>query len=155
MSTPNTDIRVRRPQAHEALLIELREEALFPTFRDILLFAAALGAQAGRRVPFTEAGEPIRYDTLREPQFADALVSMIAATELPDDPEIMDGSRLGERVRIFEEYANGGLARIQEQINAGNQPAATVVLALVAEALEHDGATTPIPVEELLSGMNW
>jgi dnd system-associated protein 4 len=155
VSTPITDIRVRRPQEHEALLIELREEALFPTFRDILLFAAALGAQADRRIPFTDAGEPIRYDTLREPQFADALVSMIAATELPDDPEIMDGTRLAERVRIFEEYANGGLARIQEQINAGKQPVATVVLALVAEALEHDGAAEPIPVEELLSGMNW
>jgi dnd system-associated protein 4 len=155
MSAPIGDFRVRRPQQHEALLIELRDEAAFATFRDILLFAAAVGAHVQRRVPFGNSGEPIRYETLREPLFSETLVNMIATNEGEDDPEIMDGARTGERVRIFEEYANGGLEYIQEQVNMRHEPANLVVIALVAEALARSGGAEAASVEELLSGVNW
>ncbi|MBS2966562.1 DNA phosphorothioation-associated protein 4 [Actinocrinis puniceicyclus] len=155
MTAPSGDPRVRRPQQHEGLLAELRTDALFPTFRDVLLFAAALGSHIGRRVPLTSASEPIRYETLREPAFADALVNMIAANEPPRDPEIMDHTRLAERIRIFEEYVNGGLEYLQEQINVRHQPADVVVIALTTEAFEHDGGAEAVSVDELLSGVNW
>ena len=94
-------VRIRRPHQHESLLIELRDEAAFSTFRDALLFAAAVGARFERRVPFTSAaGDPIRYETLTAPTFAEALVSMIAANEVDNDPEIMDSTRLDERAKI-------------------------------------------------------
>jgi dnd system-associated protein 4 len=156
VTTPAGDIRVRRPHQHEALLIELRDEAAFSTFRDALLFAAAVGARFERRVPFTSAaGDPIRYETLTAPTFAEALVSMIAANEVDNDPEIMDSTRLDERAKIFEEYANGGLEYIQEQVNVRHQPAALVVIALVTEALERGGGAEPASVDELLSGISW
>lgn len=155
MTTPVGDVRVRRPQQHEALLIELRDEAAFATFRDILLFAAAVGAHVKRRVAFTSSGEPVRYETLREPMFSETLINMIAASELADDPEIMDVTRTGERVRIFEEYANGGLEYIQEQVNMRHEPANLVVIGLVTEALARSGAAEAVSVEELLSGISW
>ena len=155
MNAPSGDVRVRRPQQHETLLAELRTDALFPTFRDVLLFAAALGSHVGRRVPFTTAGEPIRYETLREPAFADALVNMIAANEPPRDPEIMDRTRITDRIRIFEEYVNGGLEYLQDQINVRHQPAEIVVIALTTEAFEHDGGAEAVSVDELLTGINW
>lgn len=153
--TTTGDVRVRRPQQHEALLLELRNEGLFVTFRDIMLFAAAVGVHFGRRVPFASSGEPIRYETVREPAFAETLVNMMAAQETPDDPEVMDGARLGERIRIFEEYANGGLEYIQEQVNVRHQPANLVIIALVTEALAHGGGAEAASVDELLSGVNW
>jgi hypothetical protein len=67
----------------------------------------------------------------------------------------MDNARLDERIRIFEEYANGGLEYIQEQVNVRRQTAALVVIALVTEALEHGGVTEAVSVEELLSGLSW
>jgi dnd system-associated protein 4 len=156
VTTPPLDVRIRRPQQHEALLVELRDEAAFSTFRDTLLFAAAIGAKFGRRVAFeSSAGDPIRYETLTSPTFSEALVSMIAANEVQDDPEVMDGSRLQERVTIFEEYANGGLEYMQEQVNVRHQPAALVAIALVSEALSDAGAATPLSVNELLSGVSW
>jgi dnd system-associated protein 4 len=155
VTTPAGDVRVRRPQQHEALMIELRNEAAFATFRDILLFAAAVGAHAGRRVAFTSSGEPIRYETLKEPMFSETLINMIAANEVVDDPEIMDSTRAGERVRIFEEYANGGLEYIQEQVNVRHEPANLVVIGLVTEALARSGAAEAASVEELLSGVSW
>jgi dnd system-associated protein 4 len=151
---PAGDIRVRRPQQYEALMLELRQEAAFATFRDILLFAAAVGAYVQRRLSFTSAGEPIRYETLKEPMFSETLINMIAANE-DDDPEIMDSTRAGERVRIFEEYANGGLEYIQEQVNIRHEPANLVVISLVTEALARSGAAEAVSVEELLGGVNW
>lgn len=156
MTTANVDIRVRRPQEHETLLNELRDEGAFPTFRDALLFAAALGCRFERRVPFTAAaGDPIRYETLTGPTFAEALINMIAAVSYEDDPEIMDSSRLEERITVFEAFVNGGLEYIQEQVNVRHQPAALVLQALVTEALAGAGAAEPLSVDELLSGVNW
>jgi dnd system-associated protein 4 len=155
VTTPVGDVRVRRPQQHEALLIELRDEAAFATFRDILLFAAAVGAHMKRRVGFSGSGEPIRFETLKEPMFSETLINMIAASEIADDPEIMDVTRTGERVRIFEEYANGGLEYIQEQVNMRHEPANLVVIGLVTDALARSSAAEAVSVEELLSGVSW
>jgi dnd system-associated protein 4 len=155
VTTATADVRVRRPQQHEALMMELQSEAGFPTLRDILLFAAAVGFRNGRSVPFTTAGEPIRYETLAIPAFSEALVNMIAANVVADDPEIMDAARTQERIKIFEEHANGGLEYIQEQVNVRHQTAALVVAELVSEALSESGGAKPVSVDELLSGVNW
>jgi len=150
------EARARRPQQHEALMQELHNEGKFPTYRDILLFAASVGFRQQRRVPFSSAaGDPIRYETLVTPTFSSALINMIAANVVKDDPEIMDDSRIEERINIFEEYANGGLEYIQEQVNVRHQPAARVVLELVIEALFSDGGAKPMSVDELLSGVTW
>ena len=156
MTISSSEIRVRRPHDYEALLNELRDEGTFPTFRDALLFAAAIGCRFERRVPFTTAaGDPIRYETLTTPTFAEAFINMIAAVSAEDDPEIMDTSRLEERIALFEAYANGGLEYIQEQVNVRHQPADLVVQALVIEALAGDSGAQPLSVDELLSGVNW
>lgn len=156
MTAPTGEVRVRRPQQYEGLMLELRDEAAFSTFRDILLFAAAVGAYFKRRVAFTSAaGDPIRYETLTVPTFSEALINMIAANEAPDDPEIMDSRRLEERIKVFEEYANGGLEYIQEQVNVRHQAADLIVIALVTEALSASGGAKPVSVEELLSGVSW
>lgn len=137
-------------------MIELQQEASFPAFRDILLFAASVGFSQGRRIPFPDgAGDPIRYETLISPTFADALVSMIAANEVNYDPEIMDHSRLAERVTIFEEYANGGLEYVQELVNVRKQPAALVISELVTTALTNDDKSNDIDVAGLLGGVTW
>jgi dnd system-associated protein 4 len=106
-----------------------RGEAASATFRHILQFAA-VGAHVKRRVSFTSSGEPIRYEALKEPMFSETLINMIAANEVADDPEIMNGTRAGARVRIFEEYANGGVEYIQEQVNVRHEPANLVVINL-------------------------
>ena len=156
MTTPPSEVRARRPQQHEALMQELQAEGKFPTYRDILLFAAAVGFRQERRVPFTTAsGDPIRSDVLMAPGFSDTLINMIAANVVTDDPEIMDDTRMDERFKIFEEYANGGLEYIQDQVNVRHQPAAIVVIDLVTEAFADDIGAKPVSVDELLGGVTW
>lgn len=137
-------------------MIELQNDAGFATFRDILLFAASVGFRYGRRAPFTAvSGDPIRYETLTAPAFSEALINMIAANVVAGDPEIMDGARIEERIKIFEDHANGGLEYIQEQLNVRHQPAALVVIDLVAETLSESGGAKPVSVDELLNGITW
>jgi dnd system-associated protein 4 len=156
MTSSVVEARVRRPQQHEALMQELQNEGKFPTYRDILLFAAALGFSQGRRVAFSNAfGDPIRYEVLTAPAFSDTLINMIAANTATDDPEVMDGPRLDERLRIFEEYANGGLEYIQEQVNVRHQPASQVVIDLVHRAFVGEEGAKPASVDELLGGVTW
>lgn len=155
-ATAPSDVRVRRPQEHERLMKELQEEASFGTYRDILLLASAIGYHHSRRAGFVEtAGDPIRFETLTGPPYSEALINMIAANTVADDPEILDAGRIEERVRIFEEYANGGLEYIQEQVNVRRQPAALVVGDLVSEALSESGGASAATVEELLGGVSW
>lgn len=137
-------------------MVELQKDSGFATFRDILLFAAAIGFRNDRRVSFKEvSGDPIRYETLTAPAFSEALINMIAVNVVADDPEIVDGTRIEERIKIFEEYANGGLEFIQEQVNVRHQPAALVVIDLVAEAFAESGGAKAASVDELLSGVTW
>lgn len=155
MTATLADIRIRRPQQYEELIMELREgDAHFPTFRDILLLAGAIGFQQQRRRPFSAStGDPIRYEVLTQNPYSDVLISMVAANEVADDPEIMDDTRLEERVKIFEEYANGGLEFLQEQVNVRHQSAALVVIDLVTEALfRGSSGARPLSIEELLGG---
>ncbi len=135
---------------------ELQIDAKFPTYRDILLFAAAVGYRQERRVPFSNSsGDPIRYETMTAPAFSDTLINMIAANVVADDPEVMDARRIEERIKIFEEYANGGLEYLQEQVNIRHKPANLVVIDLVADAFAKDGGAMPVSVDELLRGVSW
>ena len=146
----SADVRVRRPERHEVLIQTLLKEARFPAMRDVLLFSAALGYSAGRRVPFEKSGEPIRYEALVSEAQADAFVSMLAAVTVHDDPEILDATRVGERITIFEEYANGGLDFLQEQINTQRKPYDMVVNSLAIDALTDAGEIHGASVEDLL-----
>jgi len=135
---------------------EMQTEAKFPTYRDVLLFAAAVGFQQQRRVTFTATfGDPIRWEVLTANAFSDTVINMIAANAVSDDAEILDGSRLEERIRIFEEFANGGLEYIQEQINVRRQPVELIVIDLATDALAKGSGAGPLSVDELLGGVAW
>lgn len=144
------DPRVRRPERHEVLIQQLRNDAGFPAMRDVLLFAAGVGYAHGRRVPFDKSGEPIRYEILTNDALAEPFVSMLAAVASEGDPEILDAARLPERITIFEEYANGGLEYIQEQFNTRREPLDVIVRALTIEAVADAGEIRGATIEELL-----
>jgi hypothetical protein len=76
---------------------------------------------------------------------------MIAAVAATGDPEILDNARLGERILMFEEFANGGLEYIQEQVNVRKQSYEVVVQTIALEALSDTQTVKPASIEDLLS----
>lgn len=147
-----TEVRVRRPKRHEVLIQQMKDECGFSTLRDVMLFAAAVGRTQERRAPFDEHVEPIRYETFVDPTYADTLVNMIAAVEFAEDAEILSSDRLAERVALVEEYVNGGLDFVQEQLALREISLEQLLLLLTQEALTEEGGLAPLPIERLLGG---
>lgn len=128
--------RVRRPKDKDPVIARLQEDGVLKEIRDVLTFAAALGFSLNRREPFKDAGEAIRWDTFTNRRGTEALVNMLAAASIADseDIEILSPGRFNDRILVFEEYANGGLAELEQRLS-GARTNFEVVLALVDEFL--------------------
>ncbi|MFE7565429.1 DNA phosphorothioation-associated protein 4 [Streptomyces sp. NPDC057539] len=129
--------RLRRPAEHEPLIGALSgKDGPFNAMVDVLMFSALLGRNKGKRESFDRAGEPIRLSVMEGRQYGDVLIDMVAVAEIPDDPKILSDERQPERVKIFEEYANGGLNYIQGEVNAsGGQDYVSIISNLVMDTL--------------------
>lgn len=101
--------------------------AVFSYIKDLVCFAAVLGFDNGRRVPFdrgTDKVESIEWHTFQNTQ-ADHFIYLIAIAEkgdlkilkykgdLNESSEISDDNMFA----IFEEYANGGFEIIKSWLN--------------------------------------
>lgn len=130
MSTAPAEFRVRRPKDKEELVQQLLadKDGPFRTMAEVLLFAAAVGWFHRRREPLKEVSEPIRYEIFRKSPTAEAFIDSIGVLAYPADPQVLSNERLGERITVFEEYANGGLAEIQGEKNESKGLTVTEVL---------------------------
>lgn len=93
----------------------------FQTYADVLAFAATLGAKYKKRIPLEEVSkrEPA---PIPQEQFIlrgyDLLINLLAMSENPSlkNLSINDRESENKRVKIFEEYANGGLELLQQEL---------------------------------------
>jgi dnd system-associated protein 4 len=145
--------RFRRPAEHEDLLGALAgKSGPFTAMYEVMMFAAALGMRKGRREPFDKHEEPINLSRVENRSFGDVLLDLLAAAEVPDDPKILADERLKERIRIFEEYANGGLSYIRGEMNAsGGRDLTGILNSLVMEALTESPDEQPDVTTEILT----
>ncbi|WP_166027216.1 DNA phosphorothioation-associated protein 4 [Streptomyces chilikensis] len=152
------ELRVRRPKDKETLIQQLLAEhdGIFASMAEVLLFAAALGWSRGDdgRVPLKAHGEPIRFDVFKKMATAEAFIESLAVMVSPGDTEILSDSRALDRVRIFEEYANGGLAILQGELNTSRSPVAETLIDLVRDACVADRDRTskvPSDIRKMIS----
>ena len=121
--------RIRRPAEFDAMLSELRDKAVFQTFKDVLIFAAALGFRRNNRKSFEKTSEPIHLEFFRG-DFDRTIMSVIAIEE-HNDPNMLAPSSEAARVLCFEEYANGGLEIMKREIWDGKQDWSQGLLSLI------------------------
>jgi len=124
---------VRKPRQFDEMLKKLCQEdnKIFSTYKDALVFAACLGFDRQRRVPFDKDTERVRMEVFRG-EFDTAIFHCIGIAETKN-PAIMSSTMEQERVRIFEEYANGGLEIIQSEVYAAGGQWDQQLLALVVK----------------------
>ena len=110
---------VRRSKQFEETLQKLggKDATLFPTLREALTFCAVLGYKERRKVPLdssvgTEDIAGAQYQT-------NSAVDMVFALALADSKssDILRPDREKECIKIYEEYANGGLELVQSWID--------------------------------------
>ncbi len=137
-------IRVARDKAElvKSLIGSTENNSPFQIYADVILFAAVLGAKQQHRVALGEISKkepgPINSEVFITRGYDPVMkLIAIAATEniniiSPDRSEFEQ-----QRIQIFEEYANGGLEIIQQELRGAvdytdrillmlsNSPAAT------------------------------
>lgn len=147
---------VRRPSDKSELIesmLRSKPQGAFATYRDCMVFAASLGFRRQRRVPFDASSGPIEWGTMINRFGTEDLVDVIAVNDT-DDPEILDPSRLAERIRIFEAYANGGLEVLEEFMRREALTPAEAIHRICSDALVEiraapDGSDVPPDIRDL------
>ena len=111
----------------------------FALIADVLVFAAAVGIKRNRRSPLAEPlAEPIRQSVF-DRQGYDTMMNLIALHADPKPSVLSDSDEaVDTRARAFEEYANGGLEVLQEEIRGARDVLETVVLMINAERSRPD-----------------
>ncbi|WP_297481810.1 DNA phosphorothioation-associated protein 4 [uncultured Photobacterium sp.] len=105
-------IRVRRPELYDVLLNKLvREDKIFSTLANALVFAASVGFKKQLKLVFTDSGEPIRLSVFDWDQDIPFMYALALAHS--NQIEMMREDYFEQVVSIFEEYANGGLSFIE------------------------------------------
>ncbi|MEH1797374.1 DNA phosphorothioation-associated protein 4 [Nostoc sp.] len=110
----------------------------FNTFADVIVFAAALGAKHKRRVALGEISKrepsPIRIEYFAS-MGNDILIKLLAINETKDIKTLSLNEEEYERQRnsIFEEYANGGLEILQNELRGSVDYSERILLFLSYE----------------------
>jgi dnd system-associated protein 4 len=109
-------------------------QGVFATYADVMAFAAALGKKNKLRLPLDSIAKepsPISLDVFSSRGY-DLLFKLLAITE-NSNPQVIspyDITAEEERVTIFEEYANGGLMKLQEKLKGAVDYSERILLIL-------------------------
>lgn len=146
MRTPGTK-RIHRAKDKEAIISELTSADLgvFKENWRLLIFAATLGHKSNRREPLIsiDQGKGIDQATFGNCPAWPGILYLLALNETQSE-EVMKSSEEAEdlRIKIFEEYANGGLSLLSEHFSKSDFEIASLVN-LVADSMEASAAPKP------------
>lgn len=92
------------------------ETKIFDTMKDVFMFAAALGFRNHRHIPIQKSGgEPISLRFFKDEDFN--IFNVIALSHTNDISILLDDDEYKDKkYRIIEEYANGGMSILIEEI---------------------------------------
>jgi dnd system-associated protein 4 len=143
-------IRVARDKAElvKSLIASADNNSPFQTYADVILFAAVLGAKHNQRVPLGEISKkdpgPISIDIFISRGYDPVMkLIAIAATENINviSPDRADFEQ--QRIGIFEEYANGGLAILEKEL-CGAVDYSERILLMLSVSIDSIGLDSPL-----------
>lgn len=137
-------------------LVQINDDnqGVFPTYADLIAFAASLGIQHKYRLPLDGVAKepsPISLDVFTSRGY-DLLIKLLAIAET-EEPKIISNSdsELEEkRITIFEEYANGGLEKLQEKLKGSVDYTERLLLILTAERFRPQNLTNDFDLNKML-----
>lgn len=143
MALPRIKVAKDKAELVCKLLDEKRTTGMFSTYADVIAFAASLGIKYQRRSPIIEVSPsepaPISLEVFISRGY-ESLIRLIAVTATEDIKVLSREADSAEalRVLIFEEYANGGLEKLQQELRGAVDYTDRLVLILNAERFNHE-----------------
>jgi dnd system-associated protein 4 len=147
-------IRIDKDKADLVNALVKDNTAPFKTYADVLAFAAALGAKYKRRIPLENIAkepEPISLEVFLSRGY-DLAIKLLAITETKE-PKILSHYEITaeeERVLIFEEYANGGLEKLQNELKGTVDYTERILLVLSGERFREQSSTEEFDLSRFL-----
>jgi len=98
-------------------LMDTESKGIFKTKADVLTFAAAYGFNKNKKNPLIEiAKDPVSYSVFENSKY-DTFIHLLAMDHAKDAQVLADSDDMIEkRAIIFEEYSNGGLELLQQEL---------------------------------------
>ncbi|PCH58864.1 MAG: DNA phosphorothioation-associated protein 4 [Burkholderiaceae bacterium] len=124
---------VRRPKQYEEMLSDLcqSDKKIFLSYKDALVFAACLGYAKSRTTPFDKTSESVGMHIFKG-EFDESVFQCIGLCETKD-PAIMSDENHNKRIKLFEEYAAGGLEVMKSRIYDGPEDWDSALVGLIIE----------------------
>lgn len=152
-----TRIKVARDKANlvKELKISNNPKSPFSNYVDIIIFAAVLGARRNKRVPLSDFSKAEPAPIPRE-QFInngyDTIINLLAVcgTKQPSILAYNQDSK-DECQVIFEEYANGGLEILQDELRGVVDYSEQILLFLLSEKLKVGSVENEFDLSKFLS----
>jgi dnd system-associated protein 4 len=124
----------------------------FQTYVEVMVFAAALGVKNKKRVPLDIISKDL--SPLRQDYFTSSftlLINLLAITETENIKIIGDDNVADEqRIHIFEEYANGGLEILQNELRGAVDYSERILLILISERYNDSSIEEEFDLSKLL-----
>lgn len=149
-------IKIAKDKAElvKALVASNEKTAPFQTYVEVMTFAAALGAKHKKRVPlmeFTKTLDPIRRDYFAS-NSCEFTINLLAFAET-QDPKILADDEISDaqRINIFEEYANGGLEILQNELRGAVDYSERLLLILSSQRFNQQQKEEDFDLSKFLS----
>ncbi|MGE5655634.1 MAG: DNA phosphorothioation-associated protein 4 [Actinomycetota bacterium] len=127
----------------------------FQTYADVMVFAATLGVKRKKRVPVKESSKrepaPIGLEIFVSRGY-DSVIKLIAVAETKDAKILStsDANAEEQRLTLFEEYANGGLEILREELRGAGDYLDQLLLMLIAERFKEESTNQSFDLRRFL-----
>ena len=140
-----TRIKIAKDKAElvKSLITSENNASPFPTYADVMVFAAALGAKRKKRSPLGQTAKkdpgPINLDIFITRGY-DIAIKLLAIVDTKDAKILSshDKTTAEKRIQIFEEYANGGLEILREELRGAVDYTEQIMLILISERFKQE-----------------
>ena len=150
---PDRRIRISKDKVDFVKDLTMVEDVkgLFKLQVDVLAFAAVFGASRNKKVPLGEtAKDPIRQEVF-DRQGYDTLFNLLAVFDTNDPKVLADTDEMdNKRATIFEEYANGGLEILQEELKGSVDYLDEVLLMIADQRKKLEGEEEEFDISKIL-----
>lgn len=155
MALPRIRVAQDKAELVQKLLDTKGTTGTFQTYADIIAFAASLGAKYQKRSRLSEVSlnepAPISLEIFLSRGY-DRLIKLIAVRETQDIKVLSTENAVAQaqRVLIFEEYANGGLEKLRNELRGAVDYTERLVLILNAERFATESADEEFDLSRFL-----
>lgn len=155
MALPRIKVAKDKAELVQKLLDAKGTTGAFATYADIIAFAASMGVKHQMRSPFTEISSsepaPISLEVFISRGY-DRLIKLIAVSETEDIKILSteDSTVEAERVKIFEEYANGGLEKLLHELRGAVDYSERLILILNSERYGNESSDEEFDLSRFL-----